>query len=154
MTSYYFDSSSLTKRFTKEQGTNWVINLFRSTSNNRINIAEITFVEVISALTRQHRGNKITSDHYQKSLRRFRRAFRNKFFVTAIDLSIIEHAALLAEKYALRGYDAVQLASALEVQKTRQAVGASSIIFVSADNALNQAAQSEGLTVDNPNNYP
>jgi hypothetical protein len=69
-------------------------------------------------------------------------------------LKIIEEAGLLAEKYFLRGYDAVQLACALEIEKTRNSLGASSIIFVSADNALNQAAQSEGLTVDNPNNYP
>lgn len=66
---------------------------------------------------------------------------------------MIEQASLLTEKHYLRGYDAVQLASALEVQKIRNSFGASSIIFVSADNALNQAAQNEGLTVDNPNNY-
>ena len=154
MANYFFDSSSLMKRFAKEQGTNWVLNIFRKKSNHRINIAEITYVEIISALSRRHRGNTISTTNFQRSLNRFRKLFRNKFFVTPIDLKIIEEAGFLAEKHYLRGYDAVQLASALEVQKTRQSVGASSIIFVSADNALNLAATSEGLTVDNPNNYP
>lgn len=60
----------------------------------------------------------------------------------------------IADKHELRGYDAVQLASAIETDRLRRANGLSSIIFVSADNALNSAAQAEGLTIDNPNNYP
>jgi hypothetical protein len=85
---------------------------------------------------------------------RFRRVFKDKFFTTEIDSNLLEEASVLAEKYALRGYDAVQLAAALFVQNRRGRIGATSLIFVSADNALNQAAQAEGLTVDNPNNYP
>ena len=154
MANYFFDSSSLMKRYAKEQGTNWVINIFRKKANNRIHIAEITYVEVISALSRRHRGNTITTSNFQRSINRFRKTFRTKFFITPIDLNIIEEAGLLAEKYYLRGYDAVQLSCALEIEKTRKSLSASSIIFVSADNALNQAAASEGLKVENPNNYP
>lgn len=60
---------------------------------------------------------------------------------------------LLADKYELRGYDAVQLASALEVNRLRIADGLSPIVFISADNNLNSAATTEGLTADNPNNH-
>lgn len=154
MAAYFFDSSGLTKRYAKEQGTAWVISLFRPFSNNRIHVAEISLVEVISALTRRHRGNNLSTNQYQRAARRFRRVFKDKFFTTEIDGRLIDEASNLAEKYALRGYDAVQLAAALSVQNRRQRIGASSLIFVSADNALNQAAQSEGLSVDNPNNYP
>lgn len=154
MANYFFDSSSLMKRYAKEQGTNWVLSIFRKKSNNRINIAEITYVEIVSALSRRHRGNTISSANFGRSLSRFRKSFRNKFFVTPIDIKIIEKAGSLAERHFLRGYDAVQLACALEIENTRKLLGASSIIFVSADNALNQAAQAEGLTFDNPNNYP
>lgn len=154
MASYFFDSSSLMKRYAKEKGTNWILNLFRKKSNHRINVAEVTYVEIISALSRRHRGNTISTGNFQRSLNRFRKGFRKKFFVTPINLQIIEGAGYLAEKHFLRGYDAVQLACALEIEKTRRTLGVSSIIFVSADNALNQAAQAEGLTVDNPNNYP
>lgn len=154
MAAYFFDSSSLTKRYAKEKGTTWVISLFRPFSNNRIHVAEISLVEVVSALTRRQRGNTLSTNQYKRSLRRFRRVFKEKFFTTEIDSKLLQEASNLAEKYALRGYDAVQLAAALFVQNRRQRIGASSLIFVSADNALNQAAQNEGLTVDNPNNYP
>ncbi len=58
-----------------------------------------------------------------------------------------------AKKYALRGYDAVQLAAALETEKERIALGLSSLILLSADTDLNDSAIAECLTVDDPNNY-
>lgn len=67
---------------------------------------------------------------------------------------LIEYAALLAEKYALRGYDAVQLAAALEVHQLRIAAQSAPFTLISADDALNVAAQAEGLLVDNPNSHP
>jgi len=60
----------------------------------------------------------------------------------------------LSEIRGLRGYDAIQLATALELINRFAANKLPSIIFISADNHLNQAAQTEGLTVDNPNNHP
>ena len=154
MANYFFDSSSLTKRYTKEKGTAWIISLFRPFSNNRIHVAEITFVEVVSALSRRHRGKSISTQKFQRAVDRFRRNFKTKFFATDIDTELIELASNLAEKHVLRGYDAVQLACAVNLHQLRQKANLSLIIFVSADNALNQAAISEGLTVDNPNNYP
>jgi predicted nucleic acid-binding protein len=50
---YFFDSSALVKRFARETGTAWVINLFKPASGNRIYIARITYVEVISAIVRR-----------------------------------------------------------------------------------------------------
>lgn len=70
-----------------------------------------------------------------------------------ISESLIKEAANLAKKHALRGYDAVQLAAALETEKERIALGLSPLTLLSADTDLNAAAISEGLTVDNPNNH-
>ena len=57
----------------------------------------------------------------------------------------------MAETYALRGYDAVQLAAVLEVNTIRLNLGLSALIFVSADGDLNTAATAERLSVENPN---
>ena len=46
MTPYFFDSSSLVKRYIKETGTAWVIDKFRPHSHNQIFVAEITLVEL------------------------------------------------------------------------------------------------------------
>jgi uncharacterized protein len=59
----------------------------------------------------------------------------------------------LAETHSLRGYDAVQLAAALMVHNMRQALGLPALELVSADRDLNDAATTEGLTVDNPNTH-
>ena len=60
----------------------------------------------------------------------------------------------LAEKHGLRGYDAVQLASVLEIHRQHLAVGLPSPVLVSADAELNSAALAEGLQIENPNLHP
>jgi len=51
----------------------------------------------------------------------------------------------------LRGYDAVQLATALYLHRIRQELGLSPLIFVSADENLNAVAEAKGLRAENPN---
>ncbi len=154
MSVFFFDSSAITKKYVREIGTAWIMNFFRPKASNRIYIAEIALVEVISALTRRHRGKTISTADFTKVSNRFRRHFAGKFFKTEINLPVIEQAAALAETHALRGYDAVQLASAVNLHSRRQKAGLPPLVFVSADDALNIAAQAEGLQIDNPNNHP
>jgi len=63
-------------------------------------------------------------------------------------------AISLVQNHGLRGYDAVQLAAALEVHADRMQLGLPPLVFCSADRALNKAALAEGLAVDNPNTHP
>jgi uncharacterized protein len=154
MSAYFFDSSALVKRYIIEAGSKWVISLLKPSANNTIFIAQIAGVEVTSAIARRRKGLKITPIEAKKSILRFQKDFQFRFFQKSLSPSLVELAMQFADQYELRGYDAVQLASAIESDKLRQTNGLSSIIFVSADNALNSAAQLEGLTVDNPNNYP
>ena len=60
----------------------------------------------------------------------------------------------LAQGRGLRGYDAIQLASALAVQDDLITSSVGPPVFVSADVDLNEAAQVEGMTVENPNSHP
>jgi len=155
MAAYFFDSSAIVKRYIKETGTAWTVNIFRPRSHNQIFVSEVTLVEVISALARRHRGLSASSvDYGKRTARRFQTAYDTKFFKTRVDLATVREAALLAEKYFLRGYDAVQLATAVRIEGERKLIGAASLIFVSADDDLNNAAQAEGLLVENPDNYP
>ena len=54
----------------------------------------------------------------------------------------------LTQQHRLRAYDAVQLATAIAA-----AAVLPGLAFVAADNDLLDAAQAEGLTAENPNNY-
>ncbi len=153
MSAYFFDSSGLVKRYIIETGSKWVIGLLKPSANNLIFIAPITGVEVVSAIARRRKGLTVTQPNAQKAIFRFLRDFRKRFVKTSLTLQLIEDAMQIADKHELRGYDSVQLATALEANRLRQNRGFSQIVFISADNNLNSAANAEGLAVDNPNNH-
>ncbi|MFN8496914.1 MAG: type II toxin-antitoxin system VapC family toxin [Anaerolineae bacterium] len=66
---------------------------------------------------------------------------------------VVDRAMELTQKHRLRGYDAVQLAAALDVQATVRAAGPFTMTFLTADEDLSAAALAEGLTADNPNHH-
>lgn len=66
-----------------------------------------------------------------------------------VSAGLVAQAATLARRHALRGYDAVQLAAALEIHATDP-----SLTLLSADAELNTAATAEGLAVEDPNSHP
>lgn len=154
MSALYFDSSSLVKRYARELGTNWVFSLVRSSAKNRLYLARITDVEVIAALTKRMRVGSLTTAAAAKAINRFEREFSNRYLLIEISPQVIQKAMDLAKAHTLRGYDAVQLASAIQANQDRISIGGSPLTFISADGQLNTAATAEGLTVDNPNNHP
>ena len=112
MADFFFDTSALVKRFSPETGTAWVIDLIRPASGHTIYLANITSVEVVSAITRRMRGGHLTMAAAKKALTRFHRSFLRRYVIAEINPPLISRATTLAETYALRGYDAVQLAAA------------------------------------------
>jgi len=78
----------------------------------------------------------------------------DEYVLVEINSGVLQDADNLVKRHFLRGYDAVQLASALRTNQENVSFGLPPIIFVSADNDLNNAALAEGLAVENPNNYP
>ena len=153
MSALFFDSSSLVKRYAQEIGTNWVFSLVRPSAQNRLYLARITGAEVVAALTKRMRVGSLTPTATAKAIARFEREFSNRYLLVEVTPNIIQSAMNLAKNHTLRGYDAVQLA-ALQANQDRISIGGTPLIFISADNHLNIAATLEGLTVDNPNNYP
>lgn len=154
MSALFFDSSSLVKRYAKEIGTNWVFSLVRPSARNRLYLARITGVEVVAALTKRMRVGSLTTAATTKAVNRFEREFSNRYVLVETTPQIIQKAMTLAKNHTLRGYDAVQLASAIQTNQDRTSIGGSPLTFISADNHLNIAATAEGLLVDNPNNHP
>jgi uncharacterized protein len=140
MNAYFFDSSALVKRYITEKGSKWVIDLLKPSAKNLVFIAQITGVEVISAIARKRKGLHLPPDKAGKSILRFQRDFQNRFYQKSLESKIVISAMQIADKFELRGYDAVQLSTALEVNNLRQTNGLSAIIFISADNNLNSAA--------------
>ncbi|MGA9768936.1 MAG: type II toxin-antitoxin system VapC family toxin [Blastocatellia bacterium] len=108
----------------------------------------------MSAITRRSRSESITVTDADTAIALFRHDFLNNYTVTEITPALINRAMQLAESHALRGYDAAQLAAAIEVNAYGLSFGIPKLILVSADSNLNAAAMAEGLNVDNPNAHP
>jgi uncharacterized protein len=153
MSVFFCDSSAIVKRYIAETGSSWLLTTTNPTSGNFVYVARVTFVEVISAITRREKGAQISTNDADNARLKFEQDYLNEFFKVEISEDLINEAARLAKKHALRGYDAIQLAAVLETEKERVAVGLSSLILLSADTDLNNAAVVEGLTVDDPNNH-
>ncbi len=151
---YFFDSSATVKRYSIEVGSKWVFGVLRPSAGNTIFVAHITGAETVAALARKRKGNHLTVDEATKAINRFQRHFARRYQKLSITNNVIATAMTLADKHELRGYDAVQLAAALQIEAERKSIGALPLIFVSADNELNDAAQAESLTVENPNHHP
>lgn len=153
MSALYFDSSALVKRYSAEKGTKFVVDLLRPSAKNRLYSSKITEAEVCAAFSRKQKGVILSVQDAAKTVFRFRRNFAGSFRKADVTDSIIDEAVRLTETYALRGYDAVQLATALTANRKRLDDNLNALIFISADTELNGAAQTEGLNVENPNNY-
>jgi predicted nucleic acid-binding protein len=154
MASYYLESSALVKRYVVETGTAWVRGLAAPASGNTLFIAQITGVEAVAAITLRARRGATSPSDAVAAIANFRRNFALGYYALPVTLAVIGRAMDLAEKHGLRGYDAVQLATALQVQSQRRSNGLPAIVFVSVDAPLNAAAAAEGLAVDDPNAHP
>ena len=153
MAGYFVDSSALVKRYVQEVGTSWVRSLTHRSSANQIYLARITVVEVTSAVAHRRKGGTLTPSRASSILYRFRQHFTARYTSVDVTPALLDIATKLANTHALRAYDAVQLAAALEVSRRYQTGGLDPIILVSADQALNAAATAEGLAVEAPNSY-
>lgn len=154
MTLYYLDASALVKRYVAETGSAFVTRLTSSSESNEIWLATIGCVELVAALYRRVNTGALTSSSAWNAEQAFRGDWQQVFQPIDLNASILARAMGLAKLHLLRAYDAVQLATAVDLQVNRRALNLSWPIFVSADQRLNQAALAEGLLVDDPNRYP
>jgi predicted nucleic acid-binding protein len=154
MTTYYLDTSALSKRYVQEVGTAWVRALVVPTAGHTLLTARITMVEIYSALARRRREGSVPADDCQVAVQAFTAHSATEYEFVELNLDVVVQARDLLERHPLRAYDAVQLASALVANQALQAARLAPLVFLSADDRLNTAAAVEGLTVDNPNAHP
>jgi uncharacterized protein len=151
---YFVDSSALVKRYVKENGTAWVRRLTRRTTSRRIYLARITTVEVTSAVARRRKGRTLTSAKASSILYRFRQHLAGRYTLIDLSAALFDEAMRLANAHSLRAYDAVQPAACLKIRQEHQDAGFAPVTLISADQALNDAAAAEGLSVEDPRAHP
>ncbi len=148
---FFFDSSGIVKGYANEMGTNWVRSITNPDANNIIIISKITVVEVLAALAKKLRLEEIGQSEYETVIADFERDCLTHYIRVEVNDEVINSAKSLVTRRVLRAYDAIQLASAIILNKDRKRAKLDPLVFISADDHLNTAAEQEGLKVDNPN---
>jgi predicted nucleic acid-binding protein len=154
VTDYYLDSSAVVKRYADESGSAWIRHITDPQSQHTILLAEITLAEVAAALAaKQRTPGGISQEQRDRILSRFLQDCADHFLLLPVDRPVIDRAVELTQRHRLRGYDSVQLASALVTNETLQSQNLPFSVFVAADGDLLAAATGESLPVENPLNH-
>lgn len=154
MAAYFFDSSALVKCYIQEIGSAWVRSIAIPPSPNEIHALQIIELEVVSAIARRRKGGSLTSAAAAAAMKQLGHDVHRGFVVLKISDPLITEAVTLADRYELRAYDALHLAAAIDLNRSRTALAQPALILVSADLELNAAAVANGLVVEDPNAHP
>jgi predicted nucleic acid-binding protein len=153
-TAYYLDTSALGKRYVDETGSAWVRVLTASKTGHALLTARITMVEMYSVLARRKREGSVPARACAIAAQAFTEHGIFEYRFIELDISIIARARDLLDRYSLRAYDSVHLASALVANQALVARTVSPLVFVSADTRLLTVALAEGLATENPEQHP
>ena len=131
----YLDTSSLVKLYVTEAGSDVV----RKLVGDAIVVATsvVAYAEARAALARLRRERMLTASELASARSEFEEQWPTYLTLEAND-SLCRAAGELAEKYSLRGFDSIHLASFAEVARR---AGAVDTRFSSFDDHLNQAAR-------------
>lgn len=151
MAIYFFDTNSVAKCYVTETGSVWVRRTIDDDANSTL-ITAITLPELASALARMQRTGRFGKRFMRRSYTHFRSDIRKqRFYSHPLDDTTLQFASNLALKHPLRGYDAVQVATALLAQQ--KALG-HPITFVTSDRQVLTVARDEGLLTEDPEQHP
>lgn len=150
MAALFFDSSGVVKRYVAEAGSAWVNRQFALVGEHRFYLSRILGVEVVSAVARRRLAGTLPEPIAEMLLRQFRAEFHGVFRVVELGSGLLDQAMNLADEQHLRAIDAVQLATALDLDRRRQGRGLRALTLVSRDQELNAAAARRGLAVVDP----
>ena len=134
----YLDTSSLVKLYVEEEASLKIETLVRSSEATATSI--VSYAEARAAFARRFREKSFTSDEHDRIKEFFDKDWRN-YFILNLTQDMVKLAGNLAEKYALRGFDSIHLASALILQQEVS----TSVVFSCFDSKIEKAAMREGL---------
>ena len=146
MALYFLDTSALVKLYVQEPGTDRLLPLISDRPENRFAVLTIAVVEIHSAIRRRQRAGDIDTEVATAILENVQSHMETRFIRQAVNETVIDTALEMIDRYALRAYDAVQLAGCLVLC----GIAAESFTFVCSDHRLLEAARSEQLKVFDP----
>jgi predicted nucleic acid-binding protein len=131
----YLDTSSLVKLYIEEAGSDEVRDLVAGAAV--IATSMVAYAETRAALARLRRRGNLSPAKLAVAKREFEADWPS-FLTLDVSLTVSREAGAFAERYALRGFDALHLASFAEIARR---AGAREARFSSFDDPLNEAAR-------------
>lgn len=143
----YLDTSALVKLYVVEEGREAVERAVEEAG--RIATSAVAYAEARAALARKLREGVFSGEEHREAVAALDEDWRT-LEVLSVTENVARFAGELAERHALRGFDAVHLASALLVRAaSREQDDGEDVLFLSFDMDLMGAA-AEVMNVDKP----
>jgi predicted nucleic acid-binding protein len=139
----YIDSSALVKRYVEEAGSGAVDRLLAD--HPYIATSRLAYPEILSALNRKRRAREIPLRILDELTEAFESDW-SKLFVLEFDDALLPVIKGAIRRHAIRGADAVHLASAMWLRSVLR----EDVVFACADAKLLEAAQAERLVPFDP----
>ena len=136
----YADTSAFAKLWIKEAHSDFTRQVLQG-SGNIIACSAIGKVEIVSALRRAYKAGRISGTRFAKIHRELEEKWKDVVVMATVP-EVISTAERYAIKFALRGYDAVHLASLLHLTQSGVAP-----VLASFDDELIDAAEKSGIHV-------
>lgn len=144
----YLDTSSLVKLYVVEPGSEDVQRLVDEAAV--VATSTLAYPEARAAFARRRRERALRPGAFQSVRRAFDAEWSTYATIEATS-QLCGEAGELADRYRLRGYDGVHLASFAELARR---AGPSTVRFSSFDDALNRAARSLRRRLARPHRSP
>jgi predicted nucleic acid-binding protein len=143
----FFDTSALLKRYIREDGTDRVEALF-SREALAPATSRATWAESVAAVVRRHQAGHLRGVDLA-GLLDLVELHLDSYFLVDVDDDLVRRLRPLSVRHGLRGYDLIQLASALHVAGGHPETWT----FVCSDRDLCTAAHEEGFVVLDPTGH-
>jgi len=134
----YVDTSALVKLYVPEPESEAVQALMGSAQVAAVSV--VAFAEARAAFARKPRERAVNPKDYRRIVREFDDDW-DHYFVVDVTEPLVKRAAQLADKHGLRGYDAIQLSSAIVLRDQ----SGEAVSFCCFDGRLLRASRREGL---------
>ena len=135
----YLDTSALVKLYLEEVGSEMVHAAVENVEN--VATSTVAYAELWAAFALRHRVGDLDDGEHRRALMRIDADWRAYLRISVSNV-LAHRAGALAERYALRGFDAIHLASAVRLGERFADVG-----FLAFDTRLAEAAREASVPV-------
>lgn len=147
----YFDASALVKRYSAEDGTELVNELFHQLPTAQMTCAVIGILEMIAVLVRKKNDGRLPPDLFAQAVVELNQEVieDEAFSLASVDDELVMSALNLITRHSINSTDAIILRSCLNLQRVLMSQNHRLVLW-SCDKRLLRAAQQEGVEVFDP----